>query len=196
LRRPVHHQPLYIHTSPRRARKTIVGCWSESLHEPRRLVSKANHACPAAWSIYHYFILFPKYLYQTMACSLPVSVNTDHQDMYTQPTAYFPCKRDMARHLEAVTPLNQSRTATQHKSEAKDTKMAHDMRPMPQTSMEWRVALGEIKREYMNRRFRQCSARCQEILDHRDQFVSFQIHQLLSKPAHVFVAHPWLTLDV
>ncbi|KAG6009537.1 hypothetical protein E4U21_002173 [Claviceps maximensis] len=31
-------------------------------------------------------------------------------------------------------------------------------------NMEWKSTLGEIKREYMNRRFRQCSTRCHEIL--------------------------------
>ena len=44
--------------------------------------------------------------------------------------------------------------------------------PAPRSSAEWKAALGTIKREYMNRRFRQCSLRCQEILDNKSQLVS------------------------
>lgn len=42
----------------------------------------------------------------------------------------------------------------------------------PCTDMEWKATLGEIKREYMNRRFRQCSTRCHEVLAQSDKFVS------------------------
>ncbi|KAK2598988.1 hypothetical protein QQS21_005522 [Conoideocrella luteorostrata] len=40
--------------------------------------------------------------------------------------------------------------------------------------MEWNLTLGEIKREYVNKRFRQCSTRCREILDRSNDLV--QVH--------------------
>ncbi|KAG6308253.1 hypothetical protein E4U45_001823 [Claviceps purpurea] len=40
----------------------------------------------------------------------------------------------------------------------------------PCTDMEWKATLGEIKREYMNRRFRQCFTRCHEVLAQGDKF--------------------------
>ncbi|TWU76817.1 hypothetical protein ED733_005757 [Metarhizium rileyi] len=43
------------------------------------------------------------------------------------------------------------------------------MSPVPRNRTEWRVALGEIKRDYMNRRFTQCSKRCHHILDQEDK---------------------------
>ncbi|KAI0842926.1 hypothetical protein F5Y06DRAFT_76998 [Hypoxylon sp. FL0890] len=36
---------------------------------------------------------------------------------------------------------------------------------IPFTSVEWKNAIGEVKRKYLNRKYRACSARCCEILD-------------------------------
>ncbi|RFU81454.1 hypothetical protein TARUN_766 [Trichoderma arundinaceum] len=38
-------------------------------------------------------------------------------------------------------------------------------RPAPSTPAQWKRALAEVKRDFVNRKYRQCSTRCQEILD-------------------------------
>ncbi|KHN96251.1 uncharacterized protein MAM_05837 [Metarhizium album ARSEF 1941] len=43
------------------------------------------------------------------------------------------------------------------------------MTSVPRTCTEWKAALAEIKRDYMGRRFRECSTRCREILLHTDE---------------------------
>lgn len=43
---------------------------------------------------------------------------------------------------------------------------------VPYTTTEWKKALAEVKREYTNRRFRQCASRCHEILDNIRSSVS------------------------
>ncbi|POR32078.1 Uncharacterized protein TPAR_07740 [Tolypocladium paradoxum] len=37
---------------------------------------------------------------------------------------------------------------------------------LPGSATEWRAALGDVKRAYMNKKYRQCSDRCNEILNH------------------------------
>lgn len=39
------------------------------------------------------------------------------------------------------------------------------LRVLPYTTAEWKRVLAEVKREYINRRFRPCSNRCHEVLD-------------------------------
>ncbi|KAM0248394.1 hypothetical protein ACHAQJ_009496 [Trichoderma viride] len=38
-------------------------------------------------------------------------------------------------------------------------------RPAPSTPAQWKRALAEVKRDFVNRKYRQCSTRCQELLD-------------------------------
>ncbi|KAL7798112.1 hypothetical protein V8C37DRAFT_368714 [Trichoderma ceciliae] len=38
-------------------------------------------------------------------------------------------------------------------------------RPAPSTPSQWKRALAEVKRDFINRKYRQCSTRCQEVLD-------------------------------
>ncbi|KAG5922940.1 hypothetical protein E4U42_005126 [Claviceps africana] len=52
----------------------------------------------------------------------------------------------------------------EQKTRQPKTEPVANYRAAPLTSMEWKTTLGEIKREYMNRRFRQCSTRCHEVL--------------------------------
>ncbi|KAG5943222.1 hypothetical protein E4U53_007070 [Claviceps sorghi] len=59
----------------------------------------------------------------------------------------------------SLQPLHIGQTTRQPKTE----QMAN-YRAAPRTNMEWKSTLGEIKREYMSRRFRQCSTRCHELL--------------------------------
>ncbi|KAG6041778.1 hypothetical protein E4U41_001990 [Claviceps citrina] len=49
------------------------------------------------------------------------------------------------------------------------TKQVSKYLSTPCTDMEWKTTLGEIKRDYMNRRFRQCSTRCHEVLAQGDR---------------------------
>lgn len=44
---------------------------------------------------------------------------------------------------------------------------------LPKTLAEWNKAVAEVKRNYINRRYRPCSARCCEILDNVKDTVSF-----------------------
>lgn len=41
-------------------------------------------------------------------------------------------------------------------------------RPAPSTPSQWKKALAEIKRDFINRKYRHCSMRCQEILDNME----------------------------
>lgn len=43
---------------------------------------------------------------------------------------------------------------------------------LPYTSAEWSKAVSEVKRQYMNRKYRPCSLRCCEILDNIKESVS------------------------
>lgn len=78
----------------------------------------------------------------------------------------------MLRRFEAGSNSYHSEPEKQLSEEEPSQDTSHKMKPIPRTNMEWKATLGEIKRDYMNRRFRQCSARCHEILDHSDKLVS------------------------
>lgn len=104
-----------------------------------------------------------------MACLIPLSLNTDCQAK--RYTVYFPCNEDMLRSFEAGS-QSLSSSANQQAFEKEDQEILREMQPIPRTSMEWKAALGEIKRDYMNRRFRQCATRCHEILEYGAKLVS------------------------
>jgi hypothetical protein len=48
-------------------------------------------------------------------------------------------------------------------------------RPAPSTPSQWKKALAEVKREFINKRYRQCSTRCQEILDNMKDSVRYTL---------------------
>lgn len=43
---------------------------------------------------------------------------------------------------------------------------------LPYTAADWSKAVAEVKRQYVNRRYRPCSVRCSEILDNIKNEVS------------------------
>ncbi|KAG5984223.1 hypothetical protein E4U55_005581 [Claviceps digitariae] len=70
------------------------------------------------------------------------SVPSRPQSLRSSPQPQYPEKKTRQSKIEQVT----------------------EYRTTPRTNMEWKATLEEIKREYMNRRFRQCSTRCHEVL--------------------------------
>lgn len=50
--------------------------------------------------------------------------------------------------------------------------LLESLHSMPLTSDEWSKAIADVKREYLNRRYRPCATRCCEILDNIKDSVS------------------------
>ena len=179
LKHPVHHQP-HLHERRRETinRPGLFYSFCGPSPTPARIcvaVQKPSRGTGEFFlSQFAWFILiaclFPG-LVANMACLIPLSLNTDCQAK--RYTVYFPCNEDMLRRFEAGSNLYHSEPKKQLLSqEAPSQDISGKMKPIPRTNMEWKATLGEIKRDYMNRRFRQCSARCHEILDHSDKLVS------------------------
>lgn len=92
------------------------------------------------------------------------SFSEDNKSDYTswEPTPYRPRTHEMehrraARERVVPEPL-----------------MVH--KPAPTTPAQWKKALAEVKREFANRKYRQCSMRCTEILDDVKDSVSHNAH--------------------
>ncbi|KAF5134258.1 hypothetical protein E5D57_004891 [Metarhizium anisopliae] len=96
-----------------------------------------------------------------MACLIPLSLNAKCQERRYN--------GGMLKRLEAGSQLYQPKSTNQPQSEQEDKETLGIMRPIPRTRMEWKAALGDIRRDYMNRRFRECSTRCHDILHHKDE---------------------------
>ena len=51
--------------------------------------------------------------------------------------------------------------------------VAESLHILPYTTSEWTATVADVKREYLNRRYRPCVAKCTEILDNIRESVSF-----------------------
>lgn len=49
-------------------------------------------------------------------------------------------------------------------------------KPAPTTPAQWKKALAEVKRDFANRRHRQCAMRCNELLDNMNDSVRYNAH--------------------
>lgn len=51
--------------------------------------------------------------------------------------------------------------------------LSETLHVLPYTSAEWAKVISDVKREYLNRRYRPCATRCSQILDNLKDFVSY-----------------------
>ncbi|CAJ0553537.1 Ff.00g120490.m01.CDS01 [Fusarium sp. VM40] len=77
--------------------------------------------------------------------------------------------------------------------------ISENVHGLPYTSIEWSKAISDVKREYLNRRYRSCATRCSEILDNLKDSVSDpsfaftktnpNVTQSIVEPAYLIYLH-------
>lgn len=113
-----------------------------------------------------------------MSCLIPLALTADCPSK--RYSVYYPDSEEIVQRLKSMPPAQgrksrQLQTQPRKKESKRPSSYERKTPGIPRTNMEWISALGEIKRNYMNRRFSQCSVRCHEILDHGDRLVSLKL---------------------
>ncbi|KAG6011133.1 hypothetical protein E4U54_008274 [Claviceps lovelessii] len=103
-----------------------------------------------------------------MASLIPLELGAER--FITRDNSYLPDHENILNRFPSVPSRPQSLRVSiqpQHpanKMRQSKTEQVTKHRAATRTDVDWKATLGEIKREYMNRRFRQCSTLCHEVL--------------------------------
>src|SRR6478735_332331 len=99
-----------------------------------------------------------------MAALLPQPIHTATSSPWPSRTSSLSMSPRMETCRASVTETNSPEWLPQALSET--------LHVLPYTSTEWAKVISDVKREYLNRRYRPCATRCSEILDNLKDFVS------------------------
>lgn len=94
---------------------------------------------------------------------------------YTNPSAASSTTPAHKRNASDVTPMIKLSRPPVKTTKRHSQQVPASLPVLPFTSAEWKKAITEIKKCYVTRRYRACSARCNEILTNSKDLVSFLV---------------------
>ncbi|KAF4967768.1 hypothetical protein FSARC_4742 [Fusarium sarcochroum] len=109
-----------------------------------------------------------------MAALLPQPIHTATSSPWPSRTSSLPMSPRMDTCRASVTETKSPEWLPQSLSES--------LHVLPYTSTEWSKVISDVKREYLNRRYRPCATRCGEILDNLKDFS-------IIEPAYLIYLH-------
>ncbi|KAF5700515.1 hypothetical protein FGLOB1_10722 [Fusarium globosum] len=109
-----------------------------------------------------------------MAALLPQPIHTATSSSWPSRTSSLSTSPRMETCRASVTETNSPELLPQALSET--------LHVLPYTSAEWAKVISDVKREYLNRRYRPCTTRCSEILDNLKDFS-------IVEPAYLIYLH-------